>query len=174
MSGAEVIALVGLGATIFGQVKAAEARSDAADLNSGLKEEQAKELLERSKINIARIERSGREVSGKQEAVVSSSGFELTGSTILLLEDTYRRISEKVADAGREARFKADQLRKGADIETELASDAFDAALIGAGGQLLIGGANFAAAQGGTKQKSEPLIRQQVTSAPAPVGFAFG
>ena len=125
MSGLEILAataLIGTTVQVGGMISSAESAEEAAEKLQKLKNKQADELLARNAIN----ERTLRDRMLKEglqiEARAGASG--LVGTALgrkLQLQD---EVLKFMVDARRESRFKADMLRKGADIELDLASDA--------------------------------------------------
>jgi hypothetical protein len=125
MSGLEILAataLIGTGVQVAGGISSAASAKEAAEKLQILKNEQADEILARNKINertlLDRMLAEGLQI----EARAGSSG--LLGTSLgrkLRLQD---EVLKFMVDSQREARFKADMLRKGADIDLDLASDA--------------------------------------------------
>lgn len=112
-----IMAVVGTGMQIYGAISGASQQQEAAEVNAEMKRLQAKELLERQSINEQLI----REQSEDDQLHIGGSSFGSTGIGDVL---KVRRITEEnISRSRRDAEFKATMLRKGADIETSLASD---------------------------------------------------
>lgn len=150
MGAGALIAVSALGtlANAGSQIASANSRAEAARRDSFFKELQADEILSRARINKKRIARDGESFKSEQIAAFAGSGVDISGSALLALEETNRRITEALFDADRESQFKADQLRRGADVSRDLASDIKSAGFFGALGTTLSGGANIGFAAG--------------------------
>lgn len=145
-------ALVGTGVQIYGQISAAQAQKDAADLKADLQRAQALELLNRQTIN-EDILKERSEFLQKQyiaQAAHAGSGGGGLGGVLRIKRD----LEHNILIGRREAEFKATQLRMGADIEQNLTSDLLTSAYLGAAGTLLKSGAE---AYSYIKKEPEPL-----------------
>jgi hypothetical protein len=78
-------------------------------------------------------------------------------------------MEENIANSRREAEFKAQMLRAGADIDSQLASDSITAAWIGAGGTAISSGANiYSAYNKYKKDEGQDLWTNQQQQQPRP------
>lgn len=138
MGALPIIAAVGTGMEIYGQISAASAQADAARRNAALKQQQASELLARETINESMIQQQSGIISSRYGSAAAAQGIEGAGiaGQLAILNNTQITI----ANSRREADFKAQMLRQGADIENKLASDVLSASYIKTGGTLLTSG----------------------------------
>lgn len=135
-SGAAIgVLAVGTGLSLYGEYKQAQAQADAVRAQADAKRAQAFEILGRAEVNIERLRREAEVFKARQTGAVVRGGAEIRGQTLIQLEQTNSDVLEAIADQRREADFKAEQLFRGADIDTRLAGD------IGAASRLsLLGG----------------------------------
>jgi hypothetical protein len=137
-------AVIGTGLQAYGQYQAAQAQARAAKQNAKLKASQAKEMIERMRIEELNIAAQGEEFKAAQTATFAKSGVELgTGATLIAMEDTNFKIGKQIETMKRDTMFRANQLIKGAGFEMAQARDSATAGAITAGGTLLQGGANY-------------------------------
>lgn len=119
-----IAAGIGAGLQVYGQVKGASDRAEAAQAEAVLKNQQADELLSRELIN--------------EDVMRRQAGFEELHTTQLgQVLAIHGNLKEGLRNSRRDAEFKARMLRSGADIDTKLASDLVSSSYIGAGGTLL-------------------------------------
>lgn len=119
-----VTAALIVGSTVmkmYSDSKARAAEAAAARAQAEAKRKQALELLERSEINIGKLKEEGERFGATQVLSAAAQGF--ADIPLAQLEDTWDKINEEVNFQRREAQFKADQLRSGADIDMQLAGD---------------------------------------------------
>lgn len=131
MAALPVLGLIGTGVQVGGQIAAGNARSKAAQQQAQIKNEQADELLKRAETNILAIKRQRNKVVSQQASGFAKANVEASGSMLEVLENTEVEFKREVVNARREAEYKADQLRRGADIDLQLASDIKTASTIG-------------------------------------------
>tara|TARA_R100001530_G_scaffold135677_1_gene113510 strand:+ start:974 stop:1435 length:462 start_codon:yes stop_codon:yes gene_type:complete len=104
--------------------KAAKAQERAMRAKAEAKRIQSEELLKRSEFNIEQLEMEAEEFQGEQISRIAKSGIGGgVGLSLSLLEQTQDRLIRAVNISRREAEYKAEQLRAGADIDTRLSSD---------------------------------------------------
>ena len=122
-------AIIGLTVgSIFLQAEAASkeaaAKERALEERSAAKRLEAEELLERSEINAQSLRREGEDIKAAQVGGFAKAGVDVSsGSPLSVLLDTNVKLSRELGLQKREADFKATQLRRGADIDLELAGD---------------------------------------------------
>ena len=144
-TGAAVAVVGGTALQAYGQYKASRARERAARAQAEAKKQQAFEILDRFEVNAGLLRRRGEQVKARQVLATVASGVEISDTTTLVaLEDTNRKISEQIAFERREAEFKAEQLFRGADIDTQLAGDIRKARPFELAGTFLQGARAFA------------------------------
>lgn len=147
------MAAVGGALSLYGTIKGANDQADAVERNSALKRQQADELMARQEINEQIIREQSEKSSLSYGASFAGTGREGAGIGGIL--QIHRDAQEQILNTRRDAEFKARQLREGADIQSDLASDSITSAWIGAAGGLLATGASTYKAMsppGGTTQ----------------------
>lgn len=123
-TGAAVVAGVGTTISLIASENARQSEEDAMKAQAKLKKAQAQELLERFEINAESLKRLGQETASAQTASFAKGGVDVgSGSSLLMMEDTFSKIQRQISLDKREADFKANQLIRGADIEMSLAGD---------------------------------------------------
>lgn len=135
------IAIVGTGISVYSQLKAGDAEENAAKKDAALKREQADRIEYAANRDIEIQKFTTAKQLGQMENDFASSGVSLQGSPLLALEETARMMAEERQAMLDEARFKADQLRQGADISEELGAERNRASHWNAGATILNGGA---------------------------------
>ena len=129
-----IIAAVGLVVGIAGTLSAAEAAEEAEKAKAKaireraeLKRKQADEILRRVEINVLAMRREKNQLVGRQTSGFAKAGVDFSGSSITVINATEESFIRGTMVARREARYKANQLRQGADIDLTLASDSLAA-----------------------------------------------
>jgi hypothetical protein len=151
-----ILAIAGTGAQVAGSIVGGNARARAAEEGAKLKKLQADEVLKRSEINIRALQRQKRQLTGRQVSSFAKAGVDFSGSAIEVLDATEDQFKRDILSARREAAFKADQLRRGADIDTRLASDARAAGIISGVSTGLSGGVRGLTAAGVFDKAGKP------------------
>lgn len=145
MSGMEIPLIIGMvagtGTQVAGGIMAANSQADAQNRNAALKKLQADELLSRQTINEKIMRDQAEKVAKGYSVGFAASGREGAGIGGML--QIKRDTEENILNSRREAEFKAQMLRSGADIDQSLASDYQTASYITGAGSLLSGGANI-------------------------------
>lgn len=133
-----VLGFGGIGMQATGNIIAANQRADAAAKDAMLKNQQADELHAREAIAEADLARVENETIGAQKDAFGYSGFASSSGMLLsALEQTHSRANLKLTEMKRDANFREQQLRQGADIALELGSqEALAGGLSAAGGVL--------------------------------------
>lgn len=132
-------AIAGVAIQAYGAISGASAQADAARFEADSKRQQADEILKREAINEQAISDTASRQSlefGSASASQGGEGVSIGGQVQI---QGYAR--KQLALAQRDAEFKAEQLRAGANIDTTLASDNMRAAWFGVGGTVLTTGA---------------------------------
>lgn len=135
-------ALGGSVVSAVSSVNAAGAQYNAKMEELNLRRLEADELLNREAINESVMQARGDIMKNQYEAAYAASGK--GGGALGGLLRIQADINQNMAISRREAEFKAQQLRAGADISQELAGAGKTAAWWNAAGTLLTGGANAA------------------------------
>lgn len=144
MSGAEIpiiLAAVGTGTQIYGQISAASAQAEAQKKDAEFKNIQANELLAREALNEIEIRRQGELTTARYSSAAAASGFETSGIGGQL--DILDNVERMITNSNREARFKADMLRLGANVQTDLASDMVTSSYLTGAGTAIKTGASM-------------------------------
>lgn len=134
-------AVAGAGLQIYGTVKGASAQAQAARQNAAIKAAQAQEIQDREIINEDIINKQSVRSQLAYESAAAGTGFSNAGlgGVLRLRQD----LATTLSNVRRDADFKASMLRAGADIDTNLASDAVTASYIASSGTVLTTGANI-------------------------------
>lgn len=138
--GAEIglgVLAIKTGSEIYGQIASASAKEDAARRNALLKEQESEELLYRQFQN----EQIVRENADNQvELAYAQAGMQGGASRGIAEAIEINRITTRnILMSRHEAEYKARMLKQGAEVESQLASDAMSASYITSAGTLLTG-----------------------------------
>lgn len=135
-----IAAIVAAGVEIYGQVSAANARADAESRQAQIQRLQAQELLDREGINEQLMRDQAGRASLEYGAFQGSTGVEGggIGAILRLKSDT----EQNIANARRDAEFKAKMILMGAQVNDQLASDTMTAGYLQAAGTALRTGAS--------------------------------
>jgi uncharacterized protein HemX len=134
-----IVAVAGLGVSVYGQIKAAQDEAQARREKAANEEAQAVELMSREDVNESRMMDQERQQELNFGSRAAAAGGE--GTTLGGMLELHRQSEQAISFARRDAEFKAKMIRAGAQIDTNLASDAITAGTIGAAGSLLTGAA---------------------------------
>jgi len=116
--------IVGTAVQLYANKKESDAQEAAAEANAHAKRVQANELLDRFFINKDLLTLEAKAFQGSQAAGFIKGGVDVgTGSALLVMEDTNRKLSRQLEIDEKEAEFKARQLKLGADVDLSLGSD---------------------------------------------------
>ena len=121
--------------TPYATIKAGQDKAEAQEQEAYLKMLQADELEAREAINEQAILENSERIQLEYGAAVASTGF--AGGGIGGILRIKRDTEQAISNARRDASFKAMMLRRGADIELNLASDTMAASYITGAGTLL-------------------------------------
>lgn len=139
-TGAAIATGVGVGLSAFGQIEQARAQKKAAQAQADAKRLQAFEVLRRSEFNIDQLEEEARRFRGQQTTAFAKAGVDVgSGASLVQLEQLNRDLVDEIESQREEARFKAQALFEGADIDTRLSGDLQTAGQIRAVGTTLQG-----------------------------------
>lgn len=123
-TGAAVATVGGTIIAMEGERKAARAQQRAARANAEAKRLQALEMLDRFEINSRALVMEGEQAKAQQQVAIAGRGIDVSSSAALnLIEETNAMVARQLILDRKEAMFKAEQLRRGADMDTQLASD---------------------------------------------------
>ena len=117
--GAETAIIVGSAAyTMYNQYQKNKAQANAAKANASIKERMALETLERADFNISQMQKDALRFKGRQETIAASSGAS-GGGILMALEDTNERLVEAIEIEKREANWRANTIRSGAQLDIQ-------------------------------------------------------
>lgn len=133
---AAVLALAGVGTSIWSQIKQGQDAEEAAQRNAAIKEAQAQELLSREMVNENIMQEQGDQAA--LEYGTKGGGVVDIGGMLRLK----RNVESNIALSRRDAAYKARMLRMGADVDLQLGSDQKTASILGAVGTGASGAAN--------------------------------
>jgi len=143
------IAIAGTLVSAWGMYQSSKKEAEIMEQQSAANELEAQKLMERYEMNAELSKREGRQMIGTQIAKFAGAGFDISGSTLLALEQTNKSINEEINMLREEAEFAAEQIRRGAGFKREEA-----AASRKAGKYALVGGlaktAGYASSLGGS------------------------
>lgn len=138
-----IAAAAGTAISLYAEEKRQKAQKRAAEAQAEAKRQQAFELLARSEINIERLKKEAELFRSRQTVAIAAGGADVgSGANLLVQEQLVSDLANSIANQRREARFKSEQLFRGADIDTNLAGD-----IQKAGNLSLLGGALSGAGQ---------------------------
>lgn len=141
MGALAIVAGIGTAASIYSQISAGQKEEEAAKKKQELANQQADEILSRELINEQAIRDQAFNAEKEYGAAFSATGREGGGIGGIL---AIRRNTVKALEyAKRDADFKSYMLRKGAEMDTQLASDAATASYITGAGTALTGAARI-------------------------------
>ena len=116
--------VVGTAIQMYSSSQEAKAKQNAANAAARAKRIQANELLDRFFLNRDAMTLEAQAFQGSQIGAFAKSDIELgSGTSMLALETTNKRLLRQLEIDQKEAEFKARQLRIGADIDVQLGSD---------------------------------------------------
>lgn len=142
MATGAAVAVVGAAAiTAYGKYEEGKTAAKNAKNKAASMEIEAAESLRRSKINAESSKREGGDAMSRQISSFISSGVEMEGTPLMVLEDTADKISRQVALDMESAEFDSEQTRRQAEYVRIGGKDAQRNANIAAVGALAMGGA---------------------------------
>lgn len=124
-----------LGMSVYGNIKAAKDKEEAAQKQAFLDEQQANEILARQAANEAIMQDQAAYNESHYVAAMGGTGVLDTGIGGAIAIHT--NLSRAIAAARHEAAYTSNMIRMGAQINTEIASNQVTAAYIRSGGQVL-------------------------------------
>lgn len=137
------VAITSFGISAASQIMSANAKADAARKEAANKNLQADEVLTASKREQGLLSIKGDRAQGEALQAYGQANVEISGSSLLQLEDIARQTNSESLAIDHAARFRASQLRSGASFEQSQANDTETAGLLGAGATALQGGASL-------------------------------
>lgn len=133
------LGVVGTGVSIYGQIKSANDKADAAWKEAANKRVQAKQVLQAGQREQDLLQIRGQRALGDTAQAYAASGVEMSGTPLLQMEDIAQQVTSESIALEHSTKFRADQLNAGADLEQEQSRDIRDAGLLGAIGTGLQG-----------------------------------
>lgn len=156
MSGLELPIISALGILFSGgsQIAGGAARRAASEADAAAKNRQADELLAREGINEQLMLDQSFQAEQNYGSAFAMTGKE--GGGIGGMLTIHKNTLASIANARRDAEFKASMLRAGAEVDTKLASDLQTAGVISGAGTIISGAADLGwkYSQYGKKQSS--------------------
>lgn len=132
-----VAAIIGAGLSIFGSIQQGQEKAAAAQQDAALKNAQADELVSREKVNEGLIQQQSFEAQLDYGSAAAATGGE--GTAIGGIMQIKKNTAITLANGQRDANFKAQMLRSGANIATNLATDEVNSSYITGAGTALTG-----------------------------------
>jgi len=130
--------------------------ANAAEKDAALKKEQALQVEASGYRDDILMKRQEDRALGQLSSAYAKSGTSLQGSGLLDMEDLAFQYEEQRASYAKSIAFKADQLRKGADISYDVAADREAAGYISGFGTILTGAGKY-------YQNRDPNLSDRVT-----------
>lgn len=132
------ILIASTGMEVYGKIAAANAQSQARAQELKLKNIQADEILSREAVNEQVIQDNSKRTESAYSTAFAATGRE--GAGVGGQIQIHKFTQDQVANLNRDANFKANMIRAGANIEANLASDVVSASYISGAGTLLTSG----------------------------------
>lgn len=131
--------LAGTLLSTIGQIKQARAKRQQAEAVASMKREQGDEIMKRAELNIEEVGKQGQSLKGSQVGGFAKAGVELSGSALLVLQDTAQRVAGKQRNIRYQAEWEQSRLEREAGIESAFGAQLEKAGKVGAVGTLLGG-----------------------------------
>lgn len=145
---AEGLMVTGTALSVWGQLEETNAQAKAAQDQATLRDIEARETLERAKINEQSILKERDVTFSAQTAGFAAGNVDVTtGTPLMVMEATGAFYREEVANMKREANFRAGQLQSEAGSYRESADSTRKVGAIKIAGSLLTSGAAYADAK---------------------------
>ena len=153
MAVATTLFLVGTALSIKSNLDASRARADQARQEAQARRSQAEELLRRGDVSLKNIQLEGEQFLSSQQASFVRGGVDISSTTSLsVLEETQRQLSEQFIQTQREVSFNINSILEGASSLDDSAKRIEDAATVNAFGQAISSGGQLFLASGGSKK----------------------
>lgn len=110
--GAAAAAIVGTGIQIYGSAQEAKEKKRVLMAQQQSRNEQAMELMDRYEINAKSLEKDFEKYKAGIEGAVVKSGWAMSGSPLLAMEQAVKDFHEQQYMNRREAYFSAEQMRR--------------------------------------------------------------
>ena len=140
------ILVAGTAISVYGQIGAAEEQANSAKQQGAIKDIEARETLERAKMNEVEILRESENFQTRQFSGFAAGNVDITtGTPLMVMESTSAFFRREIETVNREANFRAQQTKYEADSYRSSAESTKRAAMIGAiGGSLITAGSAYA------------------------------
>jgi hypothetical protein len=126
------LAVAGLGVQVVSTYMAADAKAEAAHKEAENKRLQAKEVEVAGEREQDLLRIRGQKAMGQGENAVAQAGIDMSGSSLLAMEDVARQITSESMALDHATKFRASQLRAGANLSDELGDQAHTAGILDA------------------------------------------
>lgn len=117
------ILTVGTAIQVFGNIKEGNQKAEAAEKDAANQRLQATEVERRASVRADLMGKEGEKLLSSQESYFAKAGVEMSGSPLLVMEQTNKDYHAEIFEMFNESAFRASQLRAGAKFEEESASD---------------------------------------------------
>jgi hypothetical protein len=131
------VAVAGTAVQMYGEYEAAQSKAESEARQAAMKRQQADEVQARQTINEGVMRE--QEYHSEGDYVTKVGGHGVEGSWFGGMMRMRQDLAYNIAATRREADFKAQMLREGADVNTQLASDSKTAGYLGIGASLITG-----------------------------------
>lgn len=148
MSAQAAILAVGIGITLLSQSREAKQKAEAEREDAFLRDLQAIQVEKSAERDVRLLRTRGQKIKGEQIGAIAASGIELSGTPLQLIEDTAFAVESEISAIREGARFRASQIRAGAEARRRRAEDIEGAVGLRQLGTILGGSSRIAAASG--------------------------
>lgn len=157
--GPAVIGLLAAGTalSVYSQIKQADDQAEQARRSAALRDQEANEILARAAINEKYLQKQGDQFLTSQIEAYAKAGVTISGSPLQVLEQTKSDFTEQKMLLQRDAEYRANLQRAGAQDLRGAAEQIRQGGYLSAFGTLLGGVGNIAAASGGSKTKTQNI-----------------
>ena len=122
--GAAIAAIAATGISIFGQAQKSKAEGQALAAEADAKRVQAKELLNRTEINIGALKEEARLMKAKQTAAFGAAGVDVgSGAPLVQAEALNEQLVKAINNERKVALYNAEALMRGAELDEETAAN---------------------------------------------------
>lgn len=145
MAAGAIIAAVGVGVSIYGQINQAQQQAAAAQREAANREAMAQETYARAALNKQSLGYQMNEQVGNQKSSYAAGNVDIgSGSPLVTMENTLAMGRRKMFMDQEQANFEAQQDLIGAGNDRTLADQTMQAGYINSAGTLLTGAGSFA------------------------------
>ena len=157
-TGVEIALLAATTISAAGALQAGKSQQDMAEYNARVAEQSAVAATEKAAYDEQIHREQVRKVLSKQRALYGKSGVDMTGSPLLVLEDTAKTGELDALAIRYGGEIEASRARSGAGLSKAQGSQARTASYLQAGTTLLTGGSQAYGGYMNSKLPSQPFV----------------